>query len=693
MLNTQNVYIPYKLCDHVHLQIIKDIVFYVDLRFDRFVQIHKCIHDQIFEDAREHHYSDNISATISKLLKMGIIEPDLSKIQVGQASIYVNKNKKNLKENVCIREIFVDDLSILACLKQKEYITDETMVNYLDPLSTKKTFENIDINGYIFSDSYYNLDRYEKASCRGIVLEISSVPNDEELKSIVSLLKWHSIRLVVNYNTPKEIVERLKELVSLFRSEGLSISYDYCVMLNSNTQPDQMEFLVVPNIQNPRLKKVKLSCGAGITKFYINKNGDIYSCYRLRDAKPLGNVYLEHSTHFINKRKLNHLISFAQPCKSCEVSFFCGGGCKAEMYDNKYAFCEKMKKAIIDELTGKNRKFNLALIKQYDNLNDYTYMCERNALRMLLLGYQTPDPLLFMCCGLYIKDIDFLRSGTFSSTFSRPIFDPVLIPVLGDKANGLDWAIIDYHLESGQPVLIHVDVFYLPYKKDTHYNQTHGSHAVILLDKTKDGYMVLDWYHPDYFYGEVSLNALNDARTSKNQKNQISAFSGIPINAEYRLLHINMLPDNIDIKKSVYSTLFCSLKSMSDENGAISFFKKYSTEVPSWLISSNKIAYENAIESFFFAELELRFLELYFLRMSTEEQFNYIDFNIIIDTVVKMKVLIQRIKNSLIIAFRKEKRMDKNNWCSFMVEMHNELCLYYKSVVDVLKRIKNTQRV
>lgn len=42
-------------------------------------------------------------------------------------------------------------------------------------------------------------------------------------------------------------------------------------------------------------------------------------------------------------------------------------------------------------------------IRQHRDLNEFQYLCERNAIQTLLWGYGVDEPLLLMRCGIFCK--------------------------------------------------------------------------------------------------------------------------------------------------------------------------------------------------------------------------------------------------------------------------------------------------
>ena len=332
--------------------------------------------------------------------------------------------------------------------------------------------------------------------------------------------------------------------------------------------------------------------------------------------------------------------------------------------------------------------FDHDCINQYADLSEYEYLCERNSLMMMMAGYGIKNPLLLMNAGLFIYDIDFMENGLFTTSFIRPMIDAVSIPVLGETKFSLDWEVIDSHLEKKFPVFVIVDVYYMPYKHNTYYHNSHGSHSIILLEKCEDNYLVLDWYHPDYFLGKISKEELTIARISSNEKDQISVFNGNPIDSAYRLFFPNRFPIDIDMHRYMRRNLINSAKCLLSQNGALDFFNKSRQKVPEWLKAPDPVSYNNAIECFFFLDLELKFLALYYNEMENSNVYPQLQPVLLKEKVEMIREVAGRLKYKLIVAFRRGRTVNSDVWIEgigSVVELIEEYC---ESLLNLLKSTK-----
>ena len=437
---------------------------------------------------------------------------------------------------------------------------------------------------------------------------------------------------------------------------------------------------------------------------------DYIQVYAYNDMVLLYNIY-NGSYHILRKEDYEHIIS---------ENTFCLDGMEeylAHTIDNLMAgnfimpdltkitigiasiYVQQAKPIVTNEIdikelynTWKNGQlttsFNAELIKAEDNLQLYEYLCERNTLRQLLIGYGIERPLLWMSSGLFILDNNFQNDGTFSTSFGRSMIDQKIIPILGDYKKGLDWDIIDTHIENGFPVIIMVDVFYMPYKVNTYYQKRHGSHSIILIGKSDDNYQIMDWYHPDYFVGKISKTDLTLARTSKNEKDQMSVFNGHPIEASYRLTYMQRFSLDINLSQYIKKNLFNSLQFILGENGIIRLLNKAKEEPPLWLSAPEHEGYSNAIQSFFFLELELKNFLLYFKQMSDSDEYVIFNPDKLYEDVTELKTTVDVLQSKLLLAYRRKKIVDVATWNDLLNNVVDKVSKYCETLLKTLKAAK-----
>ncbi|MCL2424708.1 MAG: BtrH N-terminal domain-containing protein [Oscillospiraceae bacterium] len=333
-------------------------------------------------------------------------------------------------------------------------------------------------------------------------------------------------------------------------------------------------------------------------------------------------------------------------------------------------------------------------IEQVDDSRDvsvYEYLCGRNSLRVALQGYGIKSPLLWMRAGLFVDDVDFTNTGEFTTNFSRSMIDAANIPILGDLKSSLDWDIIDAHLEKRLPVLVHVDIYYMPYERNIFFHNRHGAHVIVLLEKCDDAYLIVDWAHPSYYYGEITKDELTIARTSANEKDQVSVFNGYPISATYQRLYLNRFSRNLNISQHVMANLYQSAKSMLSDNGIISLLERARATTPEWIKVPGHDSYGNAIESFFFLDLELKFLCLYYEEMLTADSCNVFYPEILLEKVIGIRNCVDLLKNKLILAMRRNKSIEEEAWTKLLCDIKMHTVEYCETVLKLLKAMKSAK--
>lgn len=80
-------------------------------------------------------------------------------------------------------------------------------------------------------------------------------------------------------------------------------------------------------------------CGAGINTISINPNGDVYPCVKRSLPNDLiTNLLLDNAINELIEFRQNiimsDLIDNKEQCKNCSIKYFCGGGCRAEEYND-----------------------------------------------------------------------------------------------------------------------------------------------------------------------------------------------------------------------------------------------------------------------------------------------------------------------------------------------------------------------
>lgn len=182
---------------------------------------------------------------------------------------------------------------------------------------------------------------------------------------------------------------------------------------------------------------------------------------------------------------------------------------------------------MLQELIDKDMKFHM----------EFEYYCFKNCYLQILEYYGVYNAKYFLDCTTdwtYRKgkheDFSFDTGDPYSS-FLPPFDSKVKKIILKGKRKEEIWNENMEAIQNGIPVVVAVDVFYLSYTP--YYQKKHSYHSVILsgYDKSKDEFLVIDWYPPWYFKGRMSRDELDASRGSLNEGDGI--LSGTPINYLY----------------------------------------------------------------------------------------------------------------------------------------------------------------
>lgn len=660
---------------------IGDSTVYINLFQNNYTTVPTFIHDEITEDrtATGAEIGKHTMPIIEQLIEMKYIEPDLSTMQIGLGSLSIENSEFEVTEKINFEELYIDDLRTLGLLKKHGFINESSNIHFLlkekeGEAAYQKILEEHDVN--IVIKHFSDLPLIKDWKHQSIRIESLKPPTNQQMTYLEEVAERTLIYIAIPYTLD---IDYLSVFLRLKKYKNIVMFYDTCIMHHLNTP---RSFNLNKSTSILALSNLRVSCGAGKYKFYVNSVGDIYKCYKMQNGPRLGNIKSEHIENFKNKLK-GQDAKISTKCNKCEVKYFCAQGCEAEYEEEAYMHCENIATKLTEFFSTPT--FNVDNLKKEDDLCEYEYLCERNSIRVLLKAYGIEKPLGYFTSGFFMKNIDFNNDGTFESNFQRNSLDSSWFPILSEKTNSLDWDIIDEHLDRGYPVLASVDVYHMPYKKDTYYKMRHGAHSVILVEKKEEGYMVLDWYHPDYFYGIIPKEILTEARTSQNKKEQMSVFAGHPINASYQLVYIDRLPKQIDLSILVKRNLYRTAKVMLSKGGLIETFELASEKEPAWLKSPSSKSYSNAIESLFFLDLELRFMTLYYKELVTLDEYISMQMEVLLERVLEVKKTLNLVKSKLIVSMRRNKPIDTSTWIQSMEDLNQSIRYYCEGVLATLK--------
>ncbi len=126
--------------------------------------------------------------------------------------------------------------------------------------------------------------------------------------------------------------------------------------------------------------EVHFNCAIGGAS--ISASGDVYPCNRINDVRLVGNVRIDRLRDLIprlTKAELATDVDNITPCKSCDLRYVCGGGCRIDDY--YLSDPNGMRSSFRDSEVGLNsvRKdkcsedYRLSLLSQMAGVRDYLF--------------------------------------------------------------------------------------------------------------------------------------------------------------------------------------------------------------------------------------------------------------------------------------------------------------------------------
>lgn len=307
-----------------------------------------------------------------------------------------------------------------------------------------------------------------------------------------------------------------------------------------------------------------------------------------------------------------------------------------------------------------------------DKIPEFRYLCDRNAERVALEVLGVSSPIFLTQSGLFIKESTFFQDGSLFVDFFRDTFINLAVNFIKKPSFGLDWNIIKESIANGCPVIILVDVFYMPYKR--HFHKDHAAHCILLSDVLDDNYLVIDWYEPDYYIGYIEEKVLNLARQSTNEEDGASVYSGYPIKATYKVVDAKRICEfKFDFSKCIKDN-FINMYEQLLSNETVVFFDKIKNDLPGWVQYYDNRYYFNAVKSFFFLELELNIF-IYYLNEIAKIQTGVIEYMQLKGATEQFRSAVLIIKNKLHRSIKKQVALEATSWKNYQTTM---LEYYYK---------------
>lgn len=177
--------------------------------------------------------------------------------------------------------------------------------------------------------------------------------------------------------------------------------------------------------------------------------------------------------------------------------------------------------------------------------DEMKYFCLKNCFNQFMEYIGIDDSVLYLKTGFEFRISNVNNNQSFS-VFKHDLLMPFFDMNHSLSGQGNDYDKIFSHNLSNLPVIVLVDVFYLPYREE--FNKYHASHAIFLIGYEEEQVHIMDWYHPYFYKGTIDIINFKQARSSINPKD-VNPFSGFRINNYWYKLDGNVL--SIDKEENI----------------------------------------------------------------------------------------------------------------------------------------------
>ena len=335
----------YKLSPYVYSEIIGTKMVYFNLKSGRYISIPLELNrllwvDNILYQGNENSESYQILRMKKLLVSKGFIEPDLLKLKIGNEFFYFPEQKQTIYEKYAFSDIYISNnfTEIKRALYNRGYIDRRTRIHYL--LEKEEDVEETDYISSVYVTSVDLLCKAIEMKKSKVIFVCSSTLNEIQIKEISSMSEKRSIYILIDYLNP--YIDQIVNSIIDIQNDNLIITVDICIPFSKDDIDIDNNIDIPIGIKQEALTCVKLTCGAGVNKYYIDEAGYILPCYRMREAPALGNIYNSSPEDFLAARG-NRKFIWSHDCKECAVKFFCGGGCKANYREGYYKGCDIVK--------------------------------------------------------------------------------------------------------------------------------------------------------------------------------------------------------------------------------------------------------------------------------------------------------------------------------------------------------------
>lgn len=353
ILNIEMRRLPYCAREHISVQRINNTALYLDLRKGNYIKLPWEVHEWIVSDKKtdigESELLKYLNSIIRKLVDNYFIEPDFSRINIGKSSFYISNDTLSVQEKVDYINLYIDSDSIIKQLMDKHFVNNSN-INFVGIPATGNFNDLITLWRVIIS-SISDIIYLRDIECKEIRLEIHNALSTDDIDLLSDTIKKRRIHIALPYSLDRSIANEILNAIKRLNNKNLSVAYDVCIILSRQFNGDFTDkpVSIQNGIEHQALKNIKITCGAGMNRFFVDSKGNIFPCYRMRFSEPIGNIFTDTPDDFISKRKLVKS-DFLKSCQLCSVKYFCSNGCQNEQNNCNYLYCQEIKKILESEL-------------------------------------------------------------------------------------------------------------------------------------------------------------------------------------------------------------------------------------------------------------------------------------------------------------------------------------------------------
>ena len=358
----------YRINKNIVTTEIGNFIVYIDSAHNRFIKVPLFIHDLLLSGNMEQ-VKDTLAwkymeVILDKLLSNRYITESCENVPIGKTFFMTVQDSRTmaLRAMYGLKYIMLDTKSIerLEEARRSGYIGGDTVLQVIidDGEAAEDTLRAcMEAADVLFIESCSVLKRIMEMDfqfAKRVIFQISGEKIGAEgievlRQAAASGLKIQFALRYFNGGMTDELAAflQLPEVKS-------RVYYDYCDYFSHNPPSEIGEtgdagFVSQNDLP---LKRIAVSCGAGVNKFYIDKEGDIFSCVRMKNGHSIGNIFAASGNEFIAGMIMKGNKSVKQGCAECNIRYFCAGGCMADELSGELPYCHLIKERIINRITA-----------------------------------------------------------------------------------------------------------------------------------------------------------------------------------------------------------------------------------------------------------------------------------------------------------------------------------------------------